>query len=133
MATAAQIAKVREVAPAYADDTAYPDATIAAILDGWADRMIGRSYYLDCYDLALAYAAAHILTLQIRAASGGGGGGASVGSVASVSTGPLSISYAVASSWATTGVDAGWAQTGYGMLLVGLRDSRLGALPFVAV
>lgn len=133
MATAAQIALVREVAPAYADDLTYPDATLAAIIDGWASAVVGRPYYLERYDLALAYATAHALTLQIRAASGGGGGGASVGSVASVSTGPLSISYAVASGWVRTATDAGWAQTVYGLMLLGLRDSRLGALPFVAV
>lgn len=133
MADQSTIDLVRSVAPEFSDAATFPDAVIAVRIDGWADAVTGFSFFLGKYETALAYAAAHRLTLDLRGSggTGSGSGSATPGAIAMAKAGPQSIGYAANTSWVLNPADADWASTTYGMAWLALRDSRLGVLPSV--
>lgn len=135
MATAAQIALVRSVAPAYADASTYPDDVIEVRIDGFAASITGVRHFGQRYDLALAYAAAHALETDLRQTGGttSGSGSASVGSITSASAGPQSISFggAATSKVAYSDLAADLSQTVYGRHWLTLWSTRPRAVPGV--
>lgn len=133
MADAAVIALLRQLAPEFSDAGTFSDAMIAARLDGWASAVTGRRPAGTRYDLALAYAGAHRLTLDLRATggTGSGSGSASVGAVSSASAGPLSLSFGGAATTRSTrsAPEADLMQTSYGLAWLGIMRTRAAAVP----
>lgn len=122
-------ATVRALAPEYAAET---DEVLMTYLDFAAQRLDARAFG-GVYAQAVAYLAAHILTIARRGVAGGAGGGAGAGqgasgAVTAVSTGDWSVSFAGGLNGSEGGVDtlaeASLMTTRFGKEFLALRRTR---------
>lgn len=122
-------AKLRILAPEFKTDD---DDTLAVYLELAAERMDSRAWG-NVYGQAVAYLAAHILTIARRgdASAAGGGAGAGqggTGAVSSISTGDWSVSFGGSLTGAEGGVDtlaeASLMTTRHGKEYLALRRTR---------
>jgi hypothetical protein len=112
------VALLEKVAPEFVDDAradfALEEAATLHAVAPWG----------AAYALAMAYYAAHTLTMQDRAAAGGASGG----EVTARSAGDLSESYATSATAATSGSDF-LTETIYGRKYLSIRRSRSASGP----
>lgn len=103
---------------------------IAPQFNGRADRndyinfatlQVNQTTFGDKYDLAGAYMAAHMMTLNPETGQGTSNTGS--GFITSKKEGDLAMSYAQPKSNSSGGGDAILSQTSYGQQFIGLRDS----------
>lgn len=87
-----------------------------------ARARISESVFGAVYPQAVAYLAAHLLSVSARAQASGAGAG---GPVASASTGGVSVSFGQSSAHKTLG-DESLSTTAYGLEFLALRNSRPG-------
>lgn len=128
MSSAAWREAVKTAAPEYG---ATSDATLDFRIDT-ALTLVDAVVFEDAYVPAVAYLAAHFLTLDLRASggvSGSGVGQATAGPITSAQTVRLSVSYGQTGGSAfaaKTMTDAALMTTPYGLHFMMLRDSRAG-------
>lgn len=110
---------LKEIAPEFASE----DAARLDLFVELAAARISAPVFGKVYPQALAYLAAHLLSVSARSASAGAGGAA--GPVTSATTGGVSVSFGQAQVSVST-TDAALSTTGYGLEFLALRNSRAG-------
>ena len=122
MAVTVTYQDVTRRAPEIPSETEEQQARIEAFIE---DAMceLSENYFTSscCYKSAIAYAAAHLMT--ISGADGTAGQGPAAGSVASEQVGDLNVSYASSGAAAATPGTTDWFSTAYGQRVLSLMKS----------
>lgn len=127
---AAVLATFRVIASEFASTS---DDDVNALTSIEAPKVSADAFGVDTIE-AVALRVAHRLDLTARraAASAGARG---VGTVTSVKTGDLALTYGFTATTTDSNSDAYWRQTGHGLAYLNLRDSQpevgFGAFPFM--